>query len=83
MTARHIPKLSSRRWAIGGAVIALCIPVSLFGIEFLQRVSYAVRGGTGEAALWGEPLFYFLIMAVPLAFIGYAVGNTIGRLGGN
>ena len=41
-----------------------------------HRIVHSARGGRGESAAWGEPLFYIVLLAVPLATVGYFVGRV-------
>jgi hypothetical protein len=60
-----------------GAAIGACIPFLLLGSELFHRIVHSARGGRGESAAWGEPLFYIVLLAVPLAGIGYLVGRRL------
>jgi hypothetical protein len=60
-----------------GAVIGACVPLLLLGSELFHRLVHSVRGGRGESAAWGEPMFYIVLLAVPLAAVGYFVGRWL------
>jgi hypothetical protein len=64
-------------WARLGAGLGACIPLLLLGSELVHRLARSVQGGRGESADWGEPLFYIVLLAVPLAAVGYFVGRMI------
>jgi hypothetical protein len=64
-------------WARVGAVIGACVPLLLLGSELFHRLLHSARGGRGESAAWGEPLFYIVLLAVPLAGVGYLVGRRL------
>ena len=66
-----------RPFALVGAAIGACVPLLLLGSELFHRFIHSVRGGRGESAAWGEPLFYIALLAVPLAGIGYLVGRRL------
>ena len=65
-----------RPFALVGAAIGACVPLLLLGSELFHRLVHSARGGRGESADWGEPLFYIVLLAVPLA----GVGDFVGRL---
>lgn len=62
------------RW---GAIIGIGIPFLYLGPELVRRLLHAAQGGRGESAIWGEPLFYIVLLALPLAAIGYLVGRAL------
>jgi len=64
-------------WARIGAVMGACVPLLLLGSELFHRLVHSVRGGRGESAAWGEPLFYIALLAVPLAGVGYFVARRL------
>ena len=68
-------------WAKVGLVLGMFVPLFYLGPELVHRLLHAARGGRGESALWGEPLFYMVLLALPLAAIGYFVGRVIDRFG--
>lgn len=63
-------------WARLGAAVGACFPLLLLGSELFHRLVHSVQGGRGESAAWGEPLFYIVLLAVPLAAAGYFVGRS-------
>jgi hypothetical protein len=79
MVNRPVPPIHARRWAWWGAGIGACVPFLFLGPELLRRVVHVAQGGRGETAVWGEPLFYIAILALPLAALGYAVGKTLEK----
>ena len=64
-------------WATVGAAVGACFPLLLLGSELVHRLVHAAHGGRGESANWGEPLFYIVLLAAPLAAIGYFVGRAL------
>jgi hypothetical protein len=38
--------------------------------EFAKRLRWAHSGGGGESAVWGEPVFYMVILGIPAGLIG-------------
>ncbi len=66
-----------RRFALVSTAIGACIPLLLLGSELFHRLIHSARGGRGESAAWGEPLFYIVLLAVPLAGVGYFVGRWL------
>lgn len=77
MMNTHKPSRKIRlSWALAGAAIGACVPLFLLGSEFFHRIVHSARGGRGESAAWGEPLFYIVLLAVPLAAVGYFVGRV-------
>ena len=68
---------TSLPWPQLGAAIGACTPLFLMGTELFHRIVHSARGGRGESADWGEPLFYIALLAVPLAGIGYFVGRRL------
>jgi hypothetical protein len=71
-----LPKVTYS-WALLGAAIGACLPFLLLGPELVHRLSHIARGGRGESANWGEPLFYIVLLALPLSAIGYVVGRAL------
>ena len=71
----------SRPWAKVGLALGMLVPLFYLGPELVHRLLHAARGGRGESALWGEPLFYMVLLALPLAAIGYLVGRAIDKFG--
>ena len=69
----------SRTWAKVGLALGMLVPLFYLGPELVHRLLHAARGGRGESALWGEPLFYMVLLALPLSAIGYLVGRAIDR----
>ena len=41
--------------------------------DLLNRLSWALQGGAGERADWGESAFYVLVFALPGALAGAAI----------
>ncbi len=79
MTNRQVSPRVSRPWALWGAAIGACVPLPLLGSELIRRILHVAHGGRGETAVWGEPLFYIVVLAIPLSAIGYAVGRMLDR----
>ena len=77
---RAAPK-ASRPWARAGLAIGVFVPLLYLGPELIRRLLHAVHGGRGESAMWGEPLFYIVLLALPLSAIGYFVGRAIDKAG--
>ena len=65
--------------ALAGAVAGFLPVAWLMAPECIDRWLWAASGGGGERSSWGEPLFYLLVMGVPAALAGAAVGALIGR----
>ena len=68
-----------RRWAIGlwvaaGFVAGVIIASVNIWPDFFKRFQWAASGGGGESAMWGEPLFYMVILGVPGGLVGAAIG---------
>jgi hypothetical protein len=65
-----------------GFVLGVLIPWVWTGLllEFAKRAMWAIRGGAGESAVWGEPLFYMVLFGVPGALIGAIVGFLVGAI---
>jgi hypothetical protein len=82
MTNRAGSPRVSRRWALWGAAIGAGIPLPFLGPELVRRLHHAALGGRGETALWGEPLFYLVVLALPLSAVGYAAGRVLVRRAG-
>ena len=79
MTNRQPSPRVSRPWALWGAVIGASVPLPVLGPELVRRLLHVAHGGRGETASWGEPLFYIVVLALPLSAIGFAVGRALGR----
>lgn len=68
--------------SIIGFITGLTFFSFIFGVpvlptlrELVKRWMYASSGGTGESALWTEPLFYFVVLNVPFGLIGAILGT--------
>lgn len=46
--------------------------------DFVRRLHWSLTGGGGESADWGEPLFYLVLMGVPLGLVVGTVAFVIG-----
>ena len=79
MKKDHASARMSRPWAKVGLTLGMLVPLFYLGPELVHRLMHAARGGRGESALWGEPLFYMVLLALPLSAIGYLVGRAIDR----
>ena len=64
--------------AIGGALLALLFACVCTLPELFKRLDLASRGGVGEAADWGELLFYLIVGAILLCPVGALIGGFIG-----
>ena len=71
-------------WSLGGFIIAASIGCADILPDFFRRLHWAMTGGVGESAVWGEPLFYMAIMGIPAgligAFIAFAVAFGVRKL---
>jgi hypothetical protein len=45
--------------------------------DLFNRIVHAWNGGTGQSADWGEPLFYLVIIGVPLGALGAGIGVVL------
>jgi hypothetical protein len=77
MTIRPVLGKAPRSWALFGAAIGACVPLIYLGPELVRRMIHVGNGGQGETANWGEPFFYFFVIALPLTAIGYVVGKAL------
>ena len=67
--ARH----KSARAALVGFLLGFLVSTSILWLEFFDRVTWAVRGGGGERACWGEPLFFIFLIGIPCGLVGAVV----------
>jgi hypothetical protein len=82
----YVLSKGGNRWTIpsllAGSVIGflgglLFFPgVSVFR-ELARRMSWASTDGRGEAAAWGEPLFYIIVCGVPVGLLGAIIGMSL------
>lgn len=63
-----------------GALTVLCVLICPLFVEFVRRLTHALSGGTGETAIWGEPLVYIPLMAIHYFFPWGAIGALLGGL---
>lgn len=61
-----------------GFLIVFLISTAQIWLEFFHRLVWAINGGSGEAAYWGEPLFYILLIGVPYGLGGALFGWLVG-----
>lgn len=70
-------------WVVAGFIAGAAIPCVCIWPEFYKRLQWARSGGDGESAVWGEPLFYMIILGAPAGLIGgviaLAIASTIRR----
>jgi hypothetical protein len=59
--------------ALLGFVLGFIFGGGMVAGDFFRRLVWSWRGGGGESADWGEPLFYWLVLGVPLG-IGLGLG---------
>ena len=81
MTKYRSSEKIARPWAKVGLALGVVVPLLYLGPVLIRRLLHALHGGRGESAMWDEPLFYIVLMALPLAAIGYFVGRAIDRAG--
>jgi hypothetical protein len=80
MSRSRSPILIVFAYSVLGALAASCVIVFPLFMEFVRRLTHALRGGTGETAIWGEPLFYIPLMAIHYFFPWGAIGAFLGGL---
>jgi hypothetical protein len=70
-------------WSLGGFIIAASIACADMLPDFFRRLHWALTGGVGESAVWGEPLFYMAIVGIPAGLVGalisYAIAFAVRR----
>lgn len=70
-------------WSLGGFIIAASIACADILPDFFRRLHWALTGGVGESAVWGEPLFYMAIIGIPAGLVGaliaYAIAFVVRR----
>jgi hypothetical protein len=64
-------------WSLGGFIIAASIACADILPDFFRRLKWAMNGGVGETAVWGEPLFYMAIMGIPAGLVGALIAFAI------
>lgn len=64
-------------WSFGGFIVAAFIPCATILPDFFRRLHWALTGGVGESAVWGEPLFYMAIMGIPTGLVGALIAFAI------
>jgi hypothetical protein len=64
--------------AISGALLAFLFACICTLPEVFQRLHFALEGGVGERADWGEPLFYCIVLAILLCPLGALIGAFVG-----
>ena len=64
-------------WGLGGFIIAASIRCADILPDFFRRLHWALTGGVGESAVWGEPLFYMAIVGIPAGLIGALIAFAI------
>lgn len=60
-------------WVLVGELVGAAIPCVKIWPEFSRRFVHAWNGGTGESAVWGEPLVYMIVQGVPAGLLGGAL----------
>lgn len=63
--------------ALLGFLIGVAIGGHSIFPDLFHRIRWAWSGGTGETADWGEPLFYLVIIGVPLGALGAGIGVVL------
>jgi hypothetical protein len=61
-----------------GVLVGMGIPTLALTPELVSRIAHAVSGGSGEGAIWGEPLFYMVMLWLPAGLAGLAAGTVFG-----
>lgn len=64
-------------WSLVGFIIAASIACADILPDFFRRLQWAMNGGAGETAVWGEPLFYMAIMGIPAGLLGAIIAFAI------
>lgn len=64
-------------WSFAGFIIAASIACADILPDFFRRLHWAMNGGVGETAVWGEPLFYMAIMGIPAGLMGALIAFAI------
>jgi len=59
-------------------VTGLILPTLEIWSDFFSRVKWALSGGGGESAVWGEPLFYILVVGLPYGLAAAGVVTAGG-----
>lgn len=75
--------MRSRTPQLIGLMIGAAAPAAYLVPEFLDRARWAIDGGRGERAMWGEPLFYLVLAAVPCGLAGMLAGWVFGKIRDN
>ena len=72
--------------AIAGSVVGTLLGGRSVLPDFFERLRWSWNGGGGESAEWGEPLFYLLLLGMPIgllccigAFVVVALVQWIAR----
>ena len=80
-TLMNLPHRKQNRslflWSLGGFVIAASIACADILPDFFRRLHWALSGGVGETAVWGEPLFYMAIIGIPAGLVGALIAFVI------
>ena len=58
-----------------GALIGLAVGFLLPGVQLGPELLRRLAATRGESADWGEPLFFWVIAAVPLGGVGAVLGG--------
>jgi hypothetical protein len=65
-------------WMVRGVLAGVAVPTLWLAPELVSRITHAVSGGRGEGAIWGEPLFYMVMLWLPAGLAGLAAGTVLG-----
>ncbi len=80
-TLMNLPHRKQNRslflWSLGGFIVAASIACADILPDFFRRLHWAMSGGVGETAVWGEPLFYMAIMGIPAGLVGALIAFAI------
>jgi hypothetical protein len=74
---QHESPAAKHRALYWGLAIGIAVPALLLGPELIRRLLWWKRGGAGEGAVWGEPLFHVMVLAAPPAVLGATAGAIV------
>jgi hypothetical protein len=63
-----------------GLLVGVAAPAAYLAPEFFDRIQWAASGGRGERAVWGEPLFYLAVAAIPCGIVGMLAGWVLAKI---
>jgi len=63
------------RWGVAGAAIGAAIPAIVLVPWSLLRIVMPTSDGD-----WGEPIFYLVVIGLPLALVGAVTGAAVSLL---